>query len=70
MITSILSLMLAQVGPNPLPTQPITPPEVAEQRRQSAEREREQAAPTTAPSRLSECLASAESTDLIHFISS
>ena len=59
MITSILSLMLAQVGPNPLPTQPITPPEVAEQRRQSAEREREQAAPTTAPSRLSECLASA-----------
>ena len=43
MITSILSLMLAQVGPNPNVGEPITPPEVAEQRRQTAERERQQA---------------------------
>ena len=30
MITSILSLMLAQVGPNPSLAEPITPPEVAD----------------------------------------
>ena len=59
MITSILSLMLAQVGPNPSLAEPITPPEVAEQRRRSAERERQEAAPAATPSRLSECLASA-----------
>jgi len=64
MITSILSLMLAQVGPNPIVAEPITPPEVAEQRRQTAERERQQAGnvavqDAAAPSRLSECLASA-----------
>ena len=64
MITSILSLMLAQVGPNPNVSEPITPPEVAEQRRQTAERERQATASVAAqnaaaPSRLSECLASA-----------
>ena len=45
MITSILSLMLAQVGPNPNVSEPITPPEVAEQRRQTAERDHRQHEP-------------------------
>lgn len=64
MITSILSLMLAQIGPNPVIGQPITPPEVAEQRRRSAEREREAASSVAVPdaatpSRLSQCLGAA-----------
>ena len=64
MITSILSLMLAQVGPNPQVAVPITPPEVAEQRRRNTERERQDAGAAAvqdaaAPSRLSECLATA-----------